>query len=154
MKFEHELTIAAPREYVLSLFADPDNLAKWQPGFVGYTQITGEPRALGAMSKHIHLMDGRTTETLETILESGPEHWSALYDSDGMWNLIDNEFAAMDDATCWTMRADCRGSSVVQQLMVRFFKRSIMSHSYANMTAFKDYVEREHKDAALLHADG
>ena len=47
MKYSCELTIDLPRDEVIALFDDPDNLVKWQPGLQSFEHISGEAGAAG-----------------------------------------------------------------------------------------------------------
>src|SRR5688572_20621412 len=68
MHYRLELEINAPRERVVELFLDPDNLQKWQPDLVSFEQIgSGAPREVGAKSKQVHRMGKREFEMIETI---------------------------------------------------------------------------------------
>lgn len=43
MKFSSSLVIDTPREHVVRLFRDPDNLSKWQDGYQGCEHVSGTP---------------------------------------------------------------------------------------------------------------
>lgn len=48
MKYESELVIDLPRERVIELFDNPDNLPKWQEGLQSFEHISGEVGQPGA----------------------------------------------------------------------------------------------------------
>lgn len=43
MKYELEITINLPRERVIELFDNPDNLKKWQEGLQSFSHRSGTP---------------------------------------------------------------------------------------------------------------
>lgn len=97
MRYTIETIIAQPIEKVIELFENPDNLAKWQPGFVGIEHISGEAGKAGAISKLTYLMGKRKIEMKETILENTlPNKFIAIYEAKGVWNKIANEFEAIN----------------------------------------------------------
>jgi hypothetical protein len=73
MRYQLELEIDAPRERVVELFLDPDNLQQWQPDLVSFEQISpGAPREVWAKSKQVHRMGKRELEMIETITVHRP----------------------------------------------------------------------------------
>jgi hypothetical protein len=99
-----------PRERVVELFLDRDNLQKWQPDLISLEQIgSGDPRAVGAKSTQIHRMGKREIEIIETItIYSPPEVFAAIYEAQGVWNLISNRFMQTAEGTSrWVLDADC-----------------------------------------------
>lgn len=44
MKYRTEITIDLPREQVIEIFDDPDNLPKWQPGLGSFEPLSRERR--------------------------------------------------------------------------------------------------------------
>ena len=82
-------------------------------------------------------------ETIETVMVAEPpERFAAFYDSDTVWNLIDNRFIDVDGrATRWILASDCRCSSILQQLMVMLFRGSLKKQTMTFMTRFKSFAE-------------
>ena len=74
MKYEVETTIDLPRERVIELFDNPDNLPKWQPTLQSFELISGESGQPGAKSRLVYLEDGREIEMIETIVNYKPEY--------------------------------------------------------------------------------
>jgi uncharacterized protein YndB with AHSA1/START domain len=116
MRYQVELEIKVPRDQVLELFTDADQLAKWQPDLVSFEHLRGEPRQPGAATRQVHRMGKSDVETIETIMVADPpERFAAFYDSDTVWNLIDNQFIDVDGrSTRWILQSDCRCSSILQ----------------------------------------
>ncbi|MFQ5507583.1 MAG: SRPBCC family protein [Planctomycetota bacterium] len=48
-----EVDIDLPRERVIELFDNADNLYKWQPGLQSFEHLSGEPGQPGASSRMV-----------------------------------------------------------------------------------------------------
>ena len=67
MGYQLDLEIDLPRERVLELFLDEDNLTKWQPELVSFERIEGENREVGAKTRQLHRMGRREVLMIETV---------------------------------------------------------------------------------------
>ena len=146
MRFGLDLEINVPRDCVVGLFLDPDNLKKWQPDLVSLKQIGGDaPRAVGAKWTQVHKMGGRDVEMIETILTHNyPEEFSATYEADGIWNLIENRFLEVgSDKTKWLLDADFKCSGFVLRLMTLFAPGMFRRQTKTFMDRFKAFAEAE-----------
>jgi hypothetical protein len=114
MKYRSEVTIDLPRERVVELFDNPDNLAKWQPGLLSFDHIEGELGKPGAKSRLVYDENGRKVEMIETIITRDlPDEFSGTYQAKGVWNRIDNRFYEDGSSrTRWVTESDFRFGSV------------------------------------------
>ncbi len=48
MKYTCELIVNLPRQRMIELFDNPDNMHKWQPGLVSFEHLSGESGQPGA----------------------------------------------------------------------------------------------------------
>lgn len=66
---------------------------------------TGAFRGVGAQSSQLDRMGNREVEMIATITnETYPEQFSATFQSDDVWNLIENRFETDgSDSTRWTL---------------------------------------------------
>ena len=69
MKYIREVVIDLPRDRVIELFDNADNLTKWQEGLQAFEHVSGEPGASGAKSRLVYDHRGRSFELIETITE-------------------------------------------------------------------------------------
>lgn len=146
MRYRLEIDIDAPRERVLELFLDLDALSRWQPDLVSVEAIgDGAPRAVGAQTRQVHRMGGRTVDILETItVNDYPERFAATYEADNVWNAVDNRFADVDGrATRWTLESECRVSGIIMRVMILFVPGMFRRQTSTMMDRFKAFVERE-----------
>ena len=145
MRYRFELEIEVPRERVVELFSDEQNLYQWQPDLVSFESLDGDKaRDVGSRTRQIHRMGKREIEMIETItVHDPPERYSATYEADGIWNLIENHFVNVDDQrTRWILDSEFNCSGIVIRLMTIFapgmFKRQTMTF----MQRFKEFAEK------------
>lgn len=144
MRYQLELDIDLPRGRAVELFLDPDNLAKWQPDLVSVEHISGDgPRDVGAKTRQIHKMGGRDVEVIEIITAHNyPDEFSATYESDGVWNLIENRLLeASAERTHWVLQSELRCSSFVMRLMTIFLPGMFKKQTLTFMKRFKEFAE-------------
>ena len=142
MRYTLELDIDLPRERVIQLFLDENNLKKWQPDIVSFERIKGEnAREVGAQSKQIHRMGNSEIEMLETIVEADhPTKYAATYEAKNVWNLVENQFDEIDGKTHWTVTSEfkCKGFvAIIAFLMPGSFKKQTLDF----MHKFKNFAE-------------
>lgn len=144
MRYQLELEIDVPREHVIALFLDPGNLAKWQPELVSFEQVSGAPREVGAVSRQVHKMGGREVEMIETItVRDHPDAFSATYEADGVWNLVENRFVDLGNGrTGWVLDSEFRCSSLIPRLMAFFAPGMFRKQTLTFMERFRDFAEK------------
>jgi hypothetical protein len=82
------IDIDLPRDEVIKLFDNPDNLVKWQNGLQSFERLSGEPGQPGAKSKLTFLHGKHTIELIETVSERNlPDEFNGSYEWDGGRNL-------------------------------------------------------------------
>jgi hypothetical protein len=143
MKYRLELDIETPRTRVVELFLDPGNLSDWQPDLVSFEPVSGEaPRAVGAVNRQIHKMGRREVVMTETITEHDyPERFSAIYEADKVWNLIENRFTELGpDKTHWVLDCEFKCGGMVR-LMALFFPGMFRKQTMKFMKMFKEFAE-------------
>jgi uncharacterized membrane protein len=142
MEYTSEIDIDRPRDEVVAIFDDPDNLPRWQKGLQSFEHLTGEPGRPGATSRLVFQEGRRRIEMVETITERDlPDRFSGTYDAKGVHNIVDNTFTEpAPGRTRWTMRNvfEFRGVMKVASLL---FRRSIPGTTRAQMEAFKAFAE-------------
>lgn len=93
MKYVLEITIDAPRQQVVELFDNSENLFEWQDGLKSFEHLEGEPGTVGAKSRIIYDVTGKgkLVEMIETITHKNlPDEFFATFESDGVWNQVEN----------------------------------------------------------------
>jgi uncharacterized protein YndB with AHSA1/START domain len=142
MKYESEMTIDLPRQRVVELFDDPDNLSNWQLGLKRFELVSGEAGQPGAKSRLEYDMDGRQIEMIETIERRAlPEEFTATYEANGVWNRVTNRFYETDAGqTRWVVENEFRFSGWVRILSL-FVRGSFRAQTKQNMMDFKAFAE-------------
>ena len=143
MRYQLELIINKPREKVIELFLDPENLWKWQYSLVSMEHISGEGREVGAKTLQVHKMGKRESEITETITAHNyPDEFSAMYEAGGVRNLIENFFSEIDDnATKWIFISDFNQSSLMIRMMTKIMPGMFKKQSVEFTNLFKEFVE-------------
>src|SRR5689334_6380987 len=142
MKYSDEIIINLPRERVVELFDNPDNMAKWQPTLKKFEAISGTPGQPGAKSRLVYDMNGRTVEMIETITSRNlPDEFSGTYEASGVWNGMENRFYAEGkDKTRWSITTEFRFTgfmSIIAFLMPGSFNKE----THETLMRFKTFAE-------------
>ena len=142
LRYTCETTIAKPRDEVVALLQELENLPKWQPGLVEYRHLSGTPGQVGAKLLLRQKMGKREIEITETITESElPARYVAVYEATGVWNLIENTLTETPDGhTHWRVDTEfrCRGITwLMSVLMPGMFRRETEKYM-ANFKAFAE----------------
>jgi len=144
MKYDTEIVINASRSRVIELFDDSDNMKKWQPDLISYTQQTGEEGEPGSTAKIVYRMGKREMEMIETItVRNLPDEFSGIYKTDGVKNIMENFFEELDsDKTKWTTRNEFISDKFALKLMMRFMPGVFKKQTMKFMRDFKEFVEK------------
>lgn len=142
MKYITEVAINLPRNKVIELFDNPDNMQKWQEGLKSFEHISGEPGQPGAKSKLVYDMNGRKIEMIETITERNlPDLFSGTYEAKGVFNIIQNKFIEESaDKTKWITESEFQFSGFMK-LMGLFMKSAFPKQTLKMMNDFKKFAE-------------
>lgn len=144
MKYENQIDIALPLNKVIELFDNPNNLSKWQPGFVSFEHLSGEPGQVGAKSKLLYNMGKREVEMIETITKKDlPHSFAGTYEAKGVFNEIDNRFEALDEQNTRWISTNVFKFSGFMKFMSLFMAGSFRKQSYKFMELFKEFAESE-----------
>jgi Polyketide cyclase / dehydrase and lipid transport len=147
MKYTVEMDIDLPRDEVIRLFDNPENLHKWQPELVQFSSVSGVPGEVGAKSKLRYRMGRSECELLETITKRNlPNEFSGTYETKGVWNLVQNYFTEVGPSrTNWRMVAEFRGTTLFMKLMCLLAPWMFKTQSMRMLKQFKNFAESEKK---------
>jgi uncharacterized membrane protein len=142
MKYTSEVTIGLPRERVIELFDNPDNLRKWLGGLKSFEHISGELGQPGAQSRLVFDEKGRRFEMIETIVRRDlPDEFTGSYETKGAKNIVANRFYEDGpDKTRWVIETEFAFSGVMKALSV-FLRGSFPKQTLQQMTRFKEFAE-------------
>ena len=142
MKYEVEVEINLPRDKVIELFDNPENMKYWQPGLVSFEPISGSPGQVGAKSKLQYKIGKRELEMVETITVNDlPLEFSGTYEAKGVWNHVQNFFIEKgNDKTIWKSVNEFKCSGFLRImifLMPDMFKKETSKY----LANFKEFAE-------------
>ncbi|HAA12691.1 MAG TPA: SRPBCC family protein [Cytophagales bacterium] len=142
MKYTVSVDIQAPRQQVVDRFQDPEDIKKWQPDFVGFKVLSGEPGQKGSKTELTHQMGRRRVVMEETILENQlPERFDAYYAAPGAKNWIENHFTALDKQTTrWVMHSEFKCSGFLR-VMAALAPGMFRKQSQKTLDLFKTMME-------------
>lgn len=145
MKYTVDVELELPRARVIELFDNPDNMAKWQEGFLGFEPLAGEPGKVGATSRLRYKMGKREIEMIETItVRDLPKRFAGTYEADGVWNLVDNRFVELGPKrTKWISECEFRGTKFLMKAMMKVMPGAFKKQSQKYLDAFKLFAEAE-----------
>jgi uncharacterized membrane protein len=144
MKYSTDVTIALPRDRVIELFDNPDNLPKWMKGLQSFAHLSGTPGEAGAQSKLVFQMGKRRVEMIETITERAlPERFSGTYEAKGVWNSVRNEFSEKPGGeTHWLAHHEFRFKGFMK-IIAFFMGGAFQKQTQETMVDFKNFAEQE-----------
>ena len=142
MQYTVSIDIDLPRDRVIELFDNPENLYKWQTGLLSFEPIEGEPGQPGAKSKMVFKMGKREIEMVETITKRElPEAFDGTYDAKGVYNVVKNRFTELGpDKTRWDSDQEFQFGGIMRMIafiMPGAFKKQSLKY----MQDFKAFAE-------------
>ena len=101
------IEIDLPRDQVIKLFDNAENMVHWQTGLQSFEHLSGEPGQVGAKSKLVYLNGKHRIELIETITSRNlPVEFNGTYEWDGGMNTLVNRFVEVTpNKTRW--ESDC-----------------------------------------------
>ena len=138
-----DIDINRPRATVIEIFDNPDNLAKWQPGFHSFAHLSGTPGTVGAKSKIIYHFGKRTMELIETITARNlPDEFNGEYQMNGGSNTMLNRFIELSPAkTRWQSTTHFTFNRPLMKFMGFFCAGMFRKQTLTYLTNFKALCE-------------
>ena len=149
MQYNFEIIIDLPREDVVALLDNPENIYKWQEGLVSFAPISGQYGQVGAKSKLVYKLFGRSVEMIETITTRNmPDEYSGTYESDGVFNVVKNRFYENGpDKTRWVTENKTQFSGSMR-LLSKIISGAVRNQTRDLMINFKKFAESSSKSSA------
>lgn len=143
MKYSNEIEINLPRKKVIELFDNPDNMAKWQEGFVSFEPLSGKPGKEGSTAKLKYKMGKREVEMVETITKRNlPDEFHGTYEAKNVYNEVNNIFIDQGDSTKWVSDNVFQFSGFMK-LFAFFMPGAFKKQSLKYMKDFKSFAEND-----------
>lgn len=142
MKYSNEIVIDKPRNEVVKLFNNSDNMKYWQRGLVSFEHLTGEPGKPGAESFLKYKMGKREMEMIETITYNNlPEEFHGNYIAKGAINIMKNYFHEESGQTKWVSVSEFKFSGFMKLMAFFMGTKSFKKQSFQFMEDFKSFAE-------------
>ena len=138
-----EIEINLPRDRVIELFDNPDNLFKWQTGLQSFEHLSGEPGQPGARSRLVYQNGKHRIELIETVTERKlPEEFNGTYEWKGGTNTLRNRFVALGPSrTKWESTCEYQFSSFMLKMMGFFAPGMFRKQNLKFLQNFKEFCE-------------
>ncbi len=142
------IDIAAPRDRVTELFADPSAKFHWQPGLYSYEHLSGEPGWTGAVSRLVYTDGSHRIELTETVIESRlPEGFDSCYEWGGWSSTLRHRFLELGpDRTRWESCCSHEVPNLLDKVKGFFFPLLFRQRNVRFQKRFKAWCE-EGRDA-------
>ena len=142
MKYTLEIVIDKPRDEVVKLFDNSDNMKYWQKGLISFEHLSGEPGKQGAESLLKYEMGKRKVEMIETITFNGfPDEFHSNYQADGVVNFQKNYFKDENGKTRWVSESEFKFKGLMKLMAFFMGKGAFKKQSYSFMEDFKAFAE-------------
>ena len=138
-----EIEIDVPRDRVVELFDNPDNLCKWQTGLQSFELVSGEPGQSGAKSKLVFVQGEHTIDLIETVTRRNlPDEFNGTYEWCGGRNTLCNRFIELGpNRTKWESTCKYKFTSLMPKLMGLFCPGIFRKQNMSLLRNFKAFVE-------------
>jgi hypothetical protein len=144
MKFAVDIEVNLPRERVIELFDNADNMSKWMEGFRSFEHSSGEPGEVGAKSKLVLKMGKRDLEMIETVIvRNFPEEYSGTYDAKGVHNIIKNKFIELPNGHTKYLTEQEFQFKGFMKIIGFLFPGAFKKQSLKYLVDFKQFAESE-----------
>lgn len=144
MKYTSEIIIELPREQVIKVINNPENMIHWQRGLVSYEKLVGTPGEPGAKMRLNYQMGKRNMTLVETITSQNfPNEFHAEYITPGIHNLQRNFFHDIDGkSTRWESESVFKFESLSMKIMGWLIPGAFKKQSMKYLTDFKNFAEQ------------
>ena len=146
MKFTCIVDIDLPRDQVIEIFDNPDNMKHWQDGFISFNHLSGTPGTVGAKSVVKYENRGKPFELIETLLVRDlPHELSGTYEHESMTNNMQNLFTEIENGgTRWTANIEYTKLKGVMLRLMAFLMPSMFKKQVQQwMNQFKAFAESQ-----------
>lgn len=141
MKYNHSIVIDRPRGTVLDFMMETEHLPKWQRGLAKVETVEGEPFTLSAKTRLVFDTGKKSLEMTETLVDMRlPDAYTAIYETEELWNRVTNMFSEVDGKTLWTTENEFVFSGMMR-FLGPLMKKSFIKRTEYEMARFKEFVE-------------
>jgi hypothetical protein len=138
-----EIEIELPRDRVIELFDNSDNVFKWQNGLQSFDHVEGEPGQPGAVSKLVYDDGKHRIELTETVTKRNlPDEFDGTYEWSSGMNTLNNRFIEIGpNRTKWESTCEYEFRGFMLKLMGIFAPGMFRKQNLKFMENFKRFAE-------------
>jgi len=137
INYQTETLVNADRKTTFAIFSDPDNTAKWLPGFIRFEPVKGAPMTEGSQWRLIMIHNGEEMEMLETVKTIVPgEQFSFTLENNMLVNEVDIHFKQQQNKTLIVSNNTVKPKGLFWRSLLPLFKFSMegqTQHSYQQL---------------------
>ncbi len=143
MKYTCEVWIDLPRDKVISLFDNKDNLFTWEEGLKSFDIISGSHGTEGFKYKLVYNRNDREMVRVTTIENYDfPGKMIAIHEEKNIWNRCINIYEEHDNKTLWQIENEFIGSGIMK-VMMSVRKKLFIKETLLYMNRFKKFAEKQ-----------
>lgn len=144
MQYTIEIDIDLPRDQVITLFDNPENMKHWQEGLQSYEPLTGTPGQEGATAKMVYRMGKKEMVLIEHIISRDlPDYINTTYDTQGVHNVQKNYFEKINESTTrWKSVSEFYFSGFMMKTIGFLMPGAFKKQSKKYMEDFKKFAEK------------
>jgi hypothetical protein len=137
------IEIDLPRDKVIELFDNSDNMFHWQNGLQSFEHVSGEPGQPGAKSKLVYVNGKNTIELTETITKRNlPDEFNGSYEWSSGKNTLENRFIVVGpNKTRWESTCGYEMKTLFMKAMGLVMSGSFKKQNLKFMENFKAFAE-------------
>ncbi len=141
--FTQTIEINLPRDKVIELFDNSENMVHWQNGFKGLEHLSGEPGQVGAKSKIVYETGKHKIDLYETITKRNfPDEFCGFNEWDSGRNSMENKFFQVGGGkTRWESTVSYEMKTFFMKAMALVMSGKFKSQTYKFMENFKAFAE-------------
>ena len=143
MKYSSEIIIDLPREEVIRILDNAENMKHWQRGLISFKHLEGIPGKEGAKMELAYKMGKREVVLVETIIKNNfPDELHANYDTKGVHNAQRNYFHEIGPSqTKWVSESEFEFAGFGMKIMGFLMPGAFKKQSLKYLTDFKHFAE-------------
>ncbi len=143
MQFTCQVTIHQPIKKVLELYQDPNNLSKWQDGFISLKHISGSPNQAGSKTQLLYKQGKGTMELIETLkVYNLPQEMIGEYYHKHMTNTMRVTFTELSpNTTRYTTEIEYTSFRGLIPKLMSFFPSIFKNQTQKWLNNFKTFAE-------------
>lgn len=143
MKFTSQIIINKPRQEVIEIFDNSENMKEWMPGLQSFENLSGTPGQVGAKSKLVYKMGSREIEMIETVtVRNLPDEFSGTYEAQDVFNIVINKFIAISETQTQYITENEFQFKGFMKIIAFLMPKNFKKQSDKFMVDFKAFAEK------------